>query len=69
MSDVETLCKQFGLKLCKPTTGSHYMVASDHVLGGQSVPYCRPIKSIYIKRLVSLCDAHIGYKEKKKGEQ
>ena len=58
IEDVETLCRQVGLTLSPPSGGSHYMVTSPHAAGGLPVPFARPIKPIYIKKLVSLADAH-----------
>lgn len=58
IEDVETLCRQIGLTLSPPSGGTHYMVTSPHAAGGLPVPFARPIKPIYIKKLVSLADAH-----------
>lgn len=58
INDIETLCRQNGLALVAPTSGSHYKVTSD-VLGGLlTVPYNRPIKPIYIRELVNMARAH-----------
>ncbi len=59
IANVETLCKQVGLTILKPSGGSHYLVMSKFVQGAQSVPARRPIKPIYIKALVGLCEEHM----------
>lgn len=63
IADVETLCRQNGLQLCKPKSGSHYMVLSEIIEGGQSVPARRPIKPIYIRNIVRLCESHLRFSQ------
>ncbi|WP_315792202.1 MULTISPECIES: hypothetical protein [unclassified Bradyrhizobium] len=60
IDDVETLCRQTGLD-CEPPRGggSHFKAWSRHLKGILTIPAKRPIKPIYIKRLISLADAHI----------
>jgi hypothetical protein len=65
ISDVQKLCDENGLTLCKPKSGSHYMASSPLLQSGQSVPYARPIKAVYIKRLVNMCETHISRQIKK----
>jgi hypothetical protein len=59
ISDVEKLCREHGLIFSPPSGGSHHFVSSPFIQGSLSVPARRPIKAIYIKQLVSLCDAHM----------
>jgi UDP-N-acetylmuramyl pentapeptide synthase len=59
ISDVEKLCREHGMIFSPPSGGSHHFASSPFIQGSLSVPARRPIKSIYIKQLVSLCDAHI----------
>lgn len=68
IEDVKFLCKEIGLKCAEPSGGSHYVVTSPHGLGGQTVPYAKPIKPYYIKRLVSLAEAHLRGEERKAAE-
>lgn len=64
IADVETLCKQVGLKCMPPRGGgSHYRVWSDEIAGILTVPAKRPIKPPYIKTLVSLARAHLKHLE------
>lgn len=58
VSDVKAMCSQVGLKCAEPTRGSHYKVRSEHVGGILTVVARRPIKPVYIRKLVSLADAH-----------
>ena len=58
IKDVQTLCKQNGLTITNPKSGSHYVVHSPYLDGLLTVPYHRPIKAIYIRYLVALCGAH-----------
>jgi hypothetical protein len=55
--DVKTLCDGFDISCEAPTRGSHYGVADptqDLIL---TVPFDRPIKQVYIKKLVAFVDA------------
>ena len=54
IKDIETLCKQYELKLKPPRRGSHYVVFSKLVKGGLSIPSRRPIKPYYIGRLTRM---------------
>ena len=60
IENVETLCRQVGLE-CMPARGggSHFKAWSAHLNGILTIPAKRPIKPVYIKRLISLADAHI----------
>lgn len=58
IEDVQKVCRQCGLACRKPNGGSHYIVSSKFLDFHLSVPRNRPIKVIYIERLVGLIDAH-----------
>jgi hypothetical protein len=68
ISDVEKLCREHGMIFSPPSGGSHHFVSSPYVQGSLSVPARRPIKAIYIKQLVSLCDGHIQTAQGREGE-
>jgi hypothetical protein len=53
IKDVETVCAQHNVS-CKPPTGggSHYKVYHPRIDHIQTVPFKRPIKPVYIRRLV-----------------
>lgn len=61
IDQVETLCQQVGLE-CRPARGggSHFKVFGARLNGILTIPAKRPIKAVYIKRLVALADAHIA---------
>lgn len=58
IKDVETVCRQNGLHCDKPSGGSHYKVYSDKIAAILTIPAARPIKTVYIRQLVSLIAAH-----------
>ena len=57
ISDVEALCKEFGV-FCQPPRGggSHYKIAHPMLADKPSIPFRRPIKSTYIRDLVDFID-------------
>lgn len=57
ISDVTALCREFGV-FCEPPRGggSHYKVAHPRLAAKLSVPFKRPIKPVYIRKLVALID-------------
>jgi hypothetical protein len=60
IENIETLCRQTGLECLPPRGGgSHFKAWSPHLNGILTIPAKRPVKPVYIKRLVSLADAHI----------
>lgn len=58
MKDVQALCAEHGLR-CEPPRGggSHYKVGHPALNDILSVPLARPIKSVYIRKLVQMVDA------------
>lgn len=58
IQDVETVARQEGLKVRKPSGGSHYGVYSDALRDPLTIPARRPIKPFYIRALVGYVDAH-----------
>lgn len=56
IADVEAVCRETGLTMTKPSNGSHYKIAAPGVAKILTVPFKRPIKPIYIKKLVALID-------------
>jgi hypothetical protein len=57
IEDVRTLCLAFELDLDRPSGGSHYGVSATGQHRHVTVPFARPIKPVYIGRLVSFVDA------------
>jgi hypothetical protein len=64
INDVETLCKGFAIICKKPSGGSHYGVADPTQVEILTVPFDRPIKQVYIKKLVAFVDAVQAAREK-----
>jgi hypothetical protein len=58
MSDIEAVCREHGV-VCGPPRGggSHYKIAHPTVAEKLTVPFNRPIKPIYIRKLVAFLDA------------
>jgi hypothetical protein len=58
IGDVEGVCREFGI-LCEPPRGggSHYKVAHPTMREKLTIPYKRPIKPVYIRKLVAFIDA------------
>jgi hypothetical protein len=58
ISDVQAVCSAHGLD-CKPPRGggSHYSVTHPALRDILTVPSRRPIKAVYIRKLVKMIDA------------
>ena len=58
IEDVEAVCREHAI-LCEPARGggSHYKVAHFAVREKLTIPFKRPIKPVYIRRLVVFTDA------------
>ena len=58
IADVEALCREYGLNcLANRAGGSHYKISHPSQREILTVPFKRPIKAIYIRRLVAFVDA------------
>lgn len=57
MSDIEAVCREHGV-LCAPPRGggSHFKIAHPAMAEKLTIPYNRPIKPIYIRKLVAFLD-------------
>lgn len=69
ISDVEKLCNEHDIELRAPSNGSHYKAISPLLNGHQTIPAKRPIKSVYIKTLVAMVDAHLAERVKQGGSE
>jgi predicted RNA binding protein YcfA (HicA-like mRNA interferase family) len=57
MRDVERVCRTHGLACTPPTGGgSHYKVSHPAIQDILTVPAHRPIKPVYIRKLVQMID-------------
>jgi hypothetical protein len=58
IDDVRVVCREFGIDLLAPRSGgSHYKVTHRSQHDILSIPARRPIKTVYIRRLVDFVDA------------
>ena len=56
--DVEKVCGAFGVRCAAPSGGgSHYKISHPSQREILTVPFRRPIKAIYIRKLVRFIDA------------
>jgi hypothetical protein len=58
MEDVHRAVRQAGMTVENPTRGSHFKVVSFRLKMHLTIPFNRPIKPPYIRRLCQLIDAH-----------
>ena len=58
IEDIEAVCREHAI-LCEPARGggSHYKVAHPAMRAKLTIPFKRPIKPVYIRRLVAFIDA------------
>ena len=58
ITDVEGVCREFRIG-CMPSRsgGSHYKIAHPAIAQILTVPFKRPIKPVYIRKLVAFIDA------------
>lgn len=56
--DAEKVIRQEGIEWTAPTRGSHFKAASPFIKAHQTVPAHRPIKSVYIKKLLGMVLEH-----------
>ena len=58
IADVEAVCREYGILCSAPRGGgSHYKVAHPLMTEKLTIPYKRPIKPVYIRKLVAFVDA------------
>jgi hypothetical protein len=57
IEDVKTLCAAFALDFDSPPGGSHYGVKGPTQRDRLTIPFRRPIKAVYIRKLVRYVDA------------
>ena len=58
IADVEKVCRTFGARCAAPSGGgSHYKISHPSQREILTVPFRRPIKPVYIRKLVGFIDA------------
>jgi hypothetical protein len=57
IADVEAVCREYGIE-CRPSRSgsSHYQVKHPAIREILTVPFKRPIKSVYIRKLVDMVE-------------
>ncbi|HYG30648.1 MAG TPA: type II toxin-antitoxin system HicA family toxin [Allosphingosinicella sp.] len=63
IEDVQALCKAFDIDIDRPSGGSHYGVSAPGSSQHVTVPFARPIKAVYIRKLVRFVDAVLAGRE------
>lgn len=66
IEDVEAVCGTYQLAYSPPKKGSHAEISDPLVQEILTVPFARPIKAIYIKKLVALVDDVLTARESAK---
>lgn len=57
IADVTSLCREHGVVCSAPRSGgSHYKIAHPKLIEKLTIPYKRPIKPVYIRKLVAYID-------------
>jgi len=58
IADVEAICREHGI-FCEPPRGggSHFKIGHPAMAEKLTIPFRRPIKSVYIRKLVTFVDA------------
>jgi hypothetical protein len=58
ISDIESLCREFGIAcIASRSGGSHHKIAHPSQREILTIPFKRPIKPVYIRKLVDFIDA------------
>ena len=57
IEDVKVACSGHGVELKAPKGGSHYKVTHTSQNDILTIPHGRPIKTVYIRKLVAFIDA------------
>ncbi len=58
IADIDAVCGEFGISCTPPRGGSsHYKVSHPYMREILTVPSKRPIKAVYIRKLVQFIDA------------
>jgi len=58
MSDIERVCRTFGLTCAPPRGGgSHFKISHASAVTILTIPHARPVKPVYIRKPVAFVDA------------
>jgi hypothetical protein len=57
IADIEALCAEHGVRCVAPRAGgSHYRISHPQLEEKLTIPFKRPIKPVYIRKLVAFID-------------
>ena len=57
LADVMTICRHAGIACTAPARGSHYDVSHPSMPGILTIPFRRPLRPVYIRKLIAFIDA------------
>jgi hypothetical protein len=57
ISDIEAVCRDWGLGCSAPRSGSHFKITHPDLPDMLSIPFARPIKPVYIRKLIAMVAA------------
>jgi len=57
IGDVQVVCREYGIDCDPPANGSHYKVSHPRQMEILTIPMNRPIKPIYIRKLIAFIDS------------
>lgn len=57
IADIEAVCGEYGIRCSPPTSGSHYKVSHPLRRDILTIPRRRPVKPIYIRKLIRFVEA------------
>ena len=60
IADIQRLCAQLGWQFLAPAHGSHWKVVVPGRVANVTIPARRPVKPVYIRKLLALVDGGLG---------
>ncbi|MET7246608.1 type II toxin-antitoxin system HicA family toxin [Methylobacterium sp. EM32] len=60
IEDVKVVCRAYGVACGPPASGSHYDVSHPDQPDILTIPFRRPIKPVYIRKLIAFIDRMKG---------
>ena len=66
LKEVLQEAERAGLTIREPKRGSHYTVSSPYLERIETVPYGRPVRPVYVRKVVAMIKQHLAAKEREK---
>jgi hypothetical protein len=63
ISEIEAICRKFGIACEAPSRGSHYTVSHESQSDILTIPADRPVQPVYVRKLVAFVDLVKGASE------